>query len=191
MGLAVVALEMITPDGRVIMVQMLRLCVTPILSSAHARRKGRAGLRWICLFLMIGLIIQFALGMILNLYGTIPAADAQASYLQEIETAPGMLTAHALLGLLVLAAAAILLLRAIALRDMTVITLVVAGLAALLGAFAAGEVFVKNGENSASLCMTILTGAALLCYASLQAILGAQRPLARESVVAHRADIRN
>jgi hypothetical protein len=170
---------------------MLRLSLMPILSSAHARRKGGAGLRWICLVLLIGLIIQFALGMILNLYGTIPAADARASYLQEIETAPGMLTAHALLGLLVLAAAAILLLRAIALRDLRVITLVVAGLVALLGAFAAGEVFVKNGENSASLSMAILTGAALLCYAGLQAILGGQRPLAREGAVAHRADVRN
>jgi heme A synthase len=176
------------------MVQMLRLwlCLIPFLSTTHARRKGRAGLRWICLALLIGLILQFALGMILNLYGTIPTADARASYLQEIETAPGMLTAHALLGLLVLAAAAILLLKAIALRDMTVITLVAAGLAALLGAFAAGEMFVKNGENSASLSMAILTGAALLCYTSLQAILGGRRPLApREGTVAHRADVRN
>jgi hypothetical protein len=170
---------------------MLRLSLMPILSSAHARRKGRAGLRLICLVLLIALIIQFALGMILNLYGTIPVTDARASYLQEIETAPVMLTAHALLGLLVLAAAAILLLKAIALRDMTVITLVVAGLVSLLGAFAAGEVFVKNGENSASLSMAILTGAALLCYAGLQAILGGQRPLAQESVVAYRADVSN
>jgi hypothetical protein len=170
---------------------MLRQCLMPIFSTAHARREGRAGLRWICLVLLIGLIIQFALGMILNLYGTIPAADARASYLQEIETAPGMLTAHALLGLLVLAAAAILLLRAIALRDMTVITLVAAGLAALLGAFASGEVFVKNGENSASLSMAILTGAALLCYAGLQAILGGQRPVAREGAVARHADVSN
>jgi hypothetical protein len=170
---------------------MLRQCLMPILSTAHARRKGRAGLRRICLVLLIGLIIQFALGMILNLYGTIPAADAGASYLQEIETAPGMLTAHALLGLLVLAAAAILLLRAIALRDMTVITLVTAGLAAVLGAFASGEVFVKNGENSASLSMAILTGVALLCYAGLQAILGGQRLLAPEEAVAHRADVSN
>jgi hypothetical protein len=168
------------------MVQMLRQRLMPILSTAHARRKGRAGLRWICLVLLIGLIIQFALGMILNLYGTIPAADARASYLQEIETAPGMLTAHALLGLLVLATAAILLLRAIALRDMAVITLVVAGLAALLGAFAAGEVFVKNGEDSASLSMAILTAAALLCYTGLQAILGGQQRARRRRPTAHR-----
>ncbi len=80
----------------------------------------------------------------LNLYTVIPAGDAQVSYLREIETAPGMLTAHALLALLLLATAGIMLLRAIALRDMTVIALVAAGLAALLGAFAAGEEFVKN-----------------------------------------------
>jgi hypothetical protein len=37
------------------------------------------------------------------------------------------------------------------------------GLAALLGAFAAGDVFVRNGERGAALSMAILTGVALLC----------------------------
>jgi hypothetical protein len=161
----------------------------PVLSPAHTRRKGRTGLRWICLILLIGLIIQYALGMILNLYVTIPAADAQASYIREIETAPGMLTAHAVLGLLVLAAGAVLLLKGIALREMTVITLAVAGLAALLGAFAAGEMFVKNGDGSASLSMAILTGAALLCYTGLQAILGEPRPLMGGKAPSHTAQM--
>ena len=119
--------------------------------------------------------------MVLNLYAVIPAGDAQVPYLREIETAPGMLTAHALLALLPLATAGIMLLRAIALRDMTVIALVAAGLAALLGAFAAGEEFVKNHGNAASLSMAILTGVALLCYICLQAIIIRQRPRAVEA----------
>jgi hypothetical protein len=177
-------------SGKVIMFGMLQERLMPVLSAANARRMGRAGLHQPCLIILTGLVIQLALGMILNLYIAIPAADARTSYLREIETAPGMLTAHALVALLILATAGILLLRAVALRDMAVIAPVAAGLAALLGAFAAGEVFVRNDESSASLSMAILTGAALLCYIYLQAIIIRQRPAAREGAVgqAHLAD---
>jgi len=144
---------------------------TVIFSAGHARARGRAGLRWICLIALFGLVVEFALGMILNLYIMIPAADARASYLREIENAPGFLTAHAMVGLLLLATASILLLRAIALRAMVLITPAAAGLTALLGAFAAGEVFVKNSDSAASMSMAILTGVALVCYIGLQAIL--------------------
>ena len=119
--------------------------------------------------------------MTLNLYIAVPAAGDRTSYLREIETAPGMLTAHALVALLVLATAGILLLRAIALRDMAVIAPVATGLAALLGAFAAGEVFVRNDESSASLSMAILTSVALLSYICLQAVIARQRPQAQEA----------
>jgi hypothetical protein len=159
------------------MFEMLQVHLVPFLSAANARRMGRAGLHQPCLIILTGLVIQLALGMILNLYIAIPADGTRTSYLREIETAPGMLTAHALVALLILATAGTLLLRAVALRDMAVIALVAAGLAALLGAFAAGEVFVRNDESSASLCMAILTGAALLCYIFLQAIIW-QRPAA-------------
>jgi hypothetical protein len=165
------------------MFEMLKERLMPVLSAANARRMGRAGLHQPCLIILTGLVIQLALGMILNLYIAIPAAGAQTSYLREIETAPGMLTAHALVALLVLATAGILLQRAVALRDMAVIAPVAAGFASLLGAFAAGEVFVRNDESSASLSMAILTDAALLCYIYLQAIIIWQRPAAREGAV--------
>ena len=177
------------------MYRMLLGYLTPFFSAKHARVLGRAGLRWICTVALIGLVIQFALGMILNLYIMIPAADAHASWLQEIKTAPAFLTAHVLVGLLLLATGGILLLRAIALRDRVLIIPTTAGLAALLGAFAAGEVFVRNGESSASLSMAlslsmaILTGVALVCYIGLQAILGGARPLARERASEYLADL--
>ncbi len=158
------------------MFEMLKGRLMPIISAERARRMGRACLHQACLVIMIGLVIQLALGMVLNLYVAIPAADARASYLREIETAPLALTAHALLALLLLATAGLMLLRAIALRDRMVIALVGAGLAALLGAFAAGELFVKDNADSASLSMAFLTGVALLCYAVLQAIIVRQPP---------------
>ena len=162
------------------MFEMIHQRIMPIFSAEKARRMGRAGLQQACLVVLAGLVVQFALGMVLNLYIVIPAADGRVSYLREMETAPGVLTAHALIALLLLATAGILLLRAVALRDRAVIALVATGLAALLGAFAAGELFVRSGTNGRSLSMAILTGVALLCYVSLQAIIFRQRPQAEE-----------
>jgi hypothetical protein len=162
------------------MFEMIQERVFPIFSAEKARRMGRAGLHQACLIALAGLAVQLALGMVLNLYIAIPAADAQASYLREIETAPAALTAHALLALLLLATAGLVLLRAVALRDIAVIALAGTGLAALLGAFAAGELFVRSDGSGASLSMAILTGVALLCYTCLQAIIIRQRRPAPE-----------
>jgi|SRR5215469_4054675 len=144
-----------------------------LISGGHARSRGAVTLRPMCLIALIGLVIQFALGTILNLYVMIPPAEQRSGYLREIETAPGFLTAHALVGLVLLGTAGLLLISAIAMRHATFIALVAMGLAALLGAFIAGEVFVKNSSASASLWMAILTGVALICYISLQSRLGA------------------
>jgi hypothetical protein len=160
------------------MFKTLQARIMPIFSAENARKMGRAGLRQACLIIMIGLVIQLALGMILNLYVAIPAGDARASYLREIETAPFALTVHALVALLLLATAGFLLLRAVAMRDGAVIALVTTALAALLGAFAAGEIFVKDNGNGASLTMAFLTGIALLCYTSLQSVIARQEPRA-------------
>jgi hypothetical protein len=131
---------------------------------------------------LTGLVIQLALGMILNLYIAMPASDARVSFMREVQTAPAVLTAHALVALLLLATAGIMLLRAIALRDMPVIALVGAGLAALLGAFTSGELFVRTDKTGASLSMAILTSVAFLCYVCLQAIIFRPRvPQAREA----------
>ena len=160
---------------KVIKFEMLQARLMPVLSAANARRMGRAGLHQPCLIILTGLVVQLGLGMILNLYVAIPAVGPRTSYLREIETAPGLLTVHTLVALLVLATAGVLLLRAIALRDMAVIVPVAAGLAALLGAFAAGEAFVRNDESSASLTMAILTSLAFLCYIRLQATTAGPR----------------
>jgi hypothetical protein len=159
------------------MFEMIQERIMPIFSAEKARRMGRAGLHQACLVVLTGLVIQLALGMVLNLYIAMPA-DGRVSYMREIETAPGVLTAHALLAGLLLATAGIMLLRAVALRDTAVIALVATGLAALLGAFAAGELFVRNDASGASLSMAILTGIALLCYVYLQEIIIRQRPRA-------------
>lgn len=132
----------------------------------QARLIGMAALRRACLTTLIALVAQFSLGMIINLYVPVPASDAHAGFIQEVKTAPFGLTVHVLLGIALIVSATVVLIRAGKVRDRPMVTLAVTGLTAILGAFAAGEMFVKNGENAASLWMAILTGGALVCYIS-------------------------
>jgi hypothetical protein len=134
------------------------------IAGKHARLRGPEDLRRACLTALIALVVQFSLGMILNLYVTVPSSDAHASYIQEVEAGPFALTIHALLGVFLIWSAAVLLVRAIGVGDPVITALAGTGLTAILGAFAAGEIFVRNGQNSASLWMAILTGVALVSY---------------------------
>src|SRR5690349_12278150 len=118
------------------------------------------------------LVLQYGLGMILNFYVGVPAADAHASIFTEIATAPLALTAHALLGVCLVGTAILAVARAMARRDRTLAVLAAAGLAAIVGAFVAGEMFVKNGQDGTSFAMAMLTGAALLCYVATLILSG-------------------
>jgi hypothetical protein len=135
----------------------------------HTRPKGRGGprrarLRQISVAMLVMLVIQYGLGIILNLYVAVPASDAHAGILTEIATAPAVLTVHAILGVALIGTGVLLVARAAGVRDRLLAVLATAGLTALGGAFGAGEIFVRNGQSTASMAMAILTGMALLCY---------------------------
>ncbi len=83
----------------------------------HTRRPGRAGLRRVCVAALIMLVVQYGLGIFLNLYVAVPASDAHAGIFGEIATAPLALTVHALLGLALIGTAILLVARAVAVRD--------------------------------------------------------------------------
>ncbi len=138
----------------------------------HTRRPGQAGLRRVCVAALIMLVVQYGLGIFLNLYVAVPAADAHAGFLPEIATAPVALTGHALRGLALVGTAVLLVARAAA-HDRLLAVLATAGLTGIGGAFGTGEIFVKNGQATASLAMAILTGAALLCYIGMLALAAA------------------
>ena len=114
--------------------------------------------------MLVMLVIQYGLGIILNLYVDVPASDAHAGILTEIATAPPVLTVHVVLGIALIGTGVLLVARAVGVRDRLLAVLATAGLTALGGAFGAGEIFVRNGQNVASMAMAILTGMALLCY---------------------------
>ena len=138
--------------------------VVRVVPGRHSRRVELEGLRRISLAALIMLVVQYGLGIIVNLYIPVPAADAHAGIMQEIASGPAMLTLHALLGLGLIGAALVLLVRAVRLDDRVIAVLAAAGLTAIGGAFASGEIFVRNGQSGASLAMALLTGVALLCY---------------------------
>ena len=82
----------------------------------HTRRPGRAGLRRVCVAALIMLVVQYGLGIFLNLYVAVPASDAHAGIFTEIATAPLALTVHALLGLALIGTAILLVVRAVSVR---------------------------------------------------------------------------
>ena len=138
--------------------------VVRVVPGRHSRRVELEGLRRVSLAALVMLVVQYGLGIILNLYIAVPASDAHAGIMQEIASGPAMLTLHALLGLGLIGAALALLVRAVRLEDRVIAVLAAAGLTAIGGAFASGEIFVHNGQPGASLAMALLTGVALLCY---------------------------
>jgi hypothetical protein len=132
-----------------------------------SRRPPMRGLRRIFLITLMGLVVQFVLGMVLNLYVKIPSSVSSAGFIREVETAPITVTLHAVLGILLISAGVIAVIRAVrtARRLLTGLAgLTVAGLCAMVGAFASGEIFVRDGRGSTSLTMAVLTGVALACY---------------------------
>ena len=141
----------------------------------HTRRPGQAGLRRMSVAALIMLVVQYGLGIFLNLYVSIPASDAHAGFFQEIATAPLALTVHALLGLGLIGTAILLVARAVGMRDRLLAVLATAGLTAIGGAFGAGEIFVRNGQDAASMAMAVLTGMALLCYIGTLTVATAAR----------------
>jgi hypothetical protein len=148
----------------------------------HIRRPGRPGLRRVCVAALIMLVLQYGLGIFLNLYVAVPASDAHAGILAEIATAPLALTVHALLGVALIGTAILLVARAVGVRDRLLAVLSTAGLTAIGGAFGAGEIFVRNGQASASMAMAVLTGVALLCYVGTLALANAARREAEREV---------
>jgi hypothetical protein len=138
----------------------------------HSRPPGAEEVRRACVAVLTMLVAQYALGIFLNLFVTIPASDRHAGMLGEIVSGPLALTVHALLGLSLIGTAIVLLARAVRLEDPALIALATLALAAIGGAFAAGEIFVSGGgQDSASFTMGLLAGVAMLCYIGMLALL--------------------
>jgi hypothetical protein len=134
--------------------------MTSVEQDALAATSGSrlAALRGNCMGAAVLLIIQFALGVAVNLYVTLPG---HKSFLSQV-FGSATLAAHAIVALLLLGASIAALVRAI--RARRAIAFTSAGLAAILVAAFAGASFVGNGSNGASLGMALATAVAMFCY---------------------------
>jgi hypothetical protein len=126
--------------------------------------------------LLVMLIIQFGLGMAVNLYVTLPAADKGTGILSAIGKAlsngPAALASHAGLGLLIVLAALALIVRSIIARHAPTIVFSVLGLLSIAAAAFNGARFVSDGGlANASLSMALAAAGAMLWYTILLFLL--------------------
>ena len=125
----------------------------------------------------MALLVQFALGMVVNLYVTVPARDQGGGTLAAIGRAlsggPAALAIHAGLGLLILLGTITLLVRSVLSRRGPLIWLSAVTLLAVLSAASSGASFVDSGNDGASLGMALSTGVALACLAVILFITAA------------------
>ena len=126
---------------------------------------------------LVMLIAQFAIGAVVNLYATVPAADKGSGFFGAIGKAlsngPASLAAHAGLGLLIVVAAVALVIRAVMARHTPTIVVSVIGLLAIVAAAVYGARFVSDGgPASASLAMALAAAVAMLCYGISLFVLG-------------------
>jgi hypothetical protein len=126
----------------------------------HVSRAAR--LRLSSLGLVSMLIIQFILGIIYNLYGTAPTAAKSVGMFSS-----PVLALHVILFFLLVIAAAGQLVRAVGARHKLALWMSALGLVAILAAGFAGIGFIGNGDDGASLGMSLAFAVALAAYVVL------------------------
>lgn len=124
------------------------------------------------LAVLVLLVVEYGLGLYVNLYVAVPAADRGGSLGGAIAQGPALLSAHAVLGLLLGLGALAALVRAIRARHWAVTAFSAAGLLAVAFAAVAGAAFTSTGNQADSMAMAVMTGVALLCYAINLYLLG-------------------
>ena len=132
-------------------------------SSVRKMESRRAGMQRASLAILILLITQFALGIGVNLYVTLPTAGHR-DHGSWFGNGP-LLAVHAGLGMALILAAVFVLVRAVMARAAVLIVTSVAGLAAILLAAFFGSGFADKLTNGYSLGMALAAAVALACYA--------------------------
>jgi hypothetical protein len=137
------------------------------------------GLRANALAAVVMLLIQYCLGISVNLYSTLPAANHGkplfGGFASAVGNGPVLLSLHALLGTLLLITSTAALIRSVRLQGPPLIGLAAIALAAIITAWLSGSEFVGHMQNGASLAMAFATATAILCYVLVILLLGISR----------------
>lgn len=118
---------------------------------------------------LVGLLIQYGIGIGANLYVSLPASDRHkslfAGFGAAISKGPGTVTAHAILGTLLLFAAVGAFTRGLRMGRPLMAVLTGIALAAILVAWLSGSMFIGHQTNGSSLSMALSAAVAIYCYA--------------------------
>jgi hypothetical protein len=146
---------------------------TTVAEAADRLPASRLGsLRRSCFATFVMLVVQFGLGIYVNLFVTVPGGG----FGQAVANGPAGLTLHIAVGLLLIVAAIGFLVQAVRARHAGLITAAVIGLLAMIGAAASGSTFTNTGRDSASMAMGVLAVAGMLCYGISLYLLPRPRP---------------
>ena len=126
-------------------------------------------LRGNCFGAIVMVLVQYGLGMWVNLYGQLPASDHGANiatgFARAVSKGPVGLSVHAILGVLLLLAATAALVRAVQIRRAVFIGAALVGLVSIAAAALSGARFVGSMSNSASITMAMAAAIAIGAYA--------------------------
>jgi len=112
------------------------------------------------------LVLEYGIGMYVNLYATLPRTDRGASIAAAVAHGPAAVSTHTVLGLLLGLGAIAVLVQAVRSRRPAVIAASALGLFAVAFAAVTGASFTSTGNQADSMAMAVMTGIALLCYAA-------------------------
>jgi hypothetical protein len=148
-------------------------------ASAPTSNPAVARLRRSSFGAVMALIVQYGLGMGVNLFVNVPDADKGkgmgAAFGKAFSNGPAALAAHAGIGLLLVINVIVVLVTAFRARHRVALVSSIVGALCVIGAAFSGATFVDKGANSASMTMAVLTGVAIACYAINLYVLGAER----------------
>ncbi len=136
---------------------------------APSSHKALNGLRTNSFAAVVMLLLEFDLGVGVNLYATLPTSDHGKALFPAFGSAvtggPVVLGVHAVLGTILLITGVSAVVRAALLRQTVLIVITGVSLLGIVVAWLSGARFVGTMANGASLAMAIATGVSLLCYA--------------------------
>jgi hypothetical protein len=143
---------------------------------ARTAARGTSGLRANSLAAVVMLLIQYGLGMWVNLYALLPASDhgrgVFAAFGAAVANGPVALAVHALLGTLLLVTSIAAIVRAAVARNAACIAISAVAFLAIVAAWLSGARFVGDTSSSASFGMAVATAVALLGYVIILFIPG-------------------
>lgn len=151
----------------------------PVGATAEEHAHAVDRLRRSSLGQILLLLVQTGLGMGVNLYVSLPAADQgkglMASFGDSIAKGPAAVAVHAILGMLVFINACVLVIFALTVRSGVAKISSLVGWVCIIGAAMSGAAFLnanQNSGNGASLTMALLTVVAMAAYAINLYVLG-------------------